>query len=370
MKKVHRAVIFAVLVALLASGLAACAPAQQVPKEMQKIVWVSPRGTLEVMDDANMWASIDLGYCKELGIEVEMQGGPQEALAVAKLVGEGQANIGYPSPGVLLAANDAGVPVILVWEMMMRQVFDFASRKDNPITSVKDLAGKTIILGSDGWSVIVDPILVEAGVDPKSVKYQSAGMQWGQALAQGQGDAALAWRGLESQWKAQGMDLYFLVGKTFSKHPANGYAINRNDLQDPKKVDMWKRFFKCVAMGLYFMEQNPRAAAQITYDKFAAVREQMTPQLAMESMWELGCNYMDGAKAGKGYGYSDIDGWNSYIDTVYQLGQIKTRPKTEDVVSNMFIEEANKFDKARVKRDADNFKLRDEFKNLTVPECK
>ena len=39
------------------------------------------------MDDANMWAAIDQGYCKELGIDVDMQPGPTEALAPAKLVG-------------------------------------------------------------------------------------------------------------------------------------------------------------------------------------------------------------------------------------------------------------------------------------------
>ena len=50
-------------------------------KTLDKVVWVSPRGSLEVMDDANMWAAIDQGYCKDLGIEVDMQPGPNEALA-------------------------------------------------------------------------------------------------------------------------------------------------------------------------------------------------------------------------------------------------------------------------------------------------
>lgn len=352
------------------SLLAACAP-QAVPgggKTPDKVIWVSPRGTLEVMDDFNLWVCQKLGYFTDQNLTVELQPGPQEALAVTKLVGEKQADVGYPSPGVLLASIDAGIPVIMVWEMMMKQVFDFALPENSPITSVKDLAGKTIILGSEGWSVIVDPILVEAGVDPKSVKYAPAGQQWGQALAQGQGDAALAWRGLQSQWAAQGMKFKFLVGKTFSKHPANGYAIRKADLDDKAKVDIWRRFFKAVAMGLEFGRLNPRAAAQITYEQFPAIREQMKPQLALDSMVELGFNYFDGYKIGKGYGYSDLDGWNSYIDVVYKLGQIKSRPKTEDVVTNFFIEEANKFDKNKVKKDADSFKVSDDFKSLEIHE--
>ena len=272
-----RIVVAVTLLVLVGSLVAACAPPSQqaAPATLDKVVWVSPRGSLEVMDDFNLWVGQELGYCKDLGIDLELQPGPAEALAVVKLVGEGQA------------------------------------------------------------------------------------------------DAALAWRGLGPQWKAQGMDFKYLVGKELSKHPANGYAINRNDLQDPKKVDMWNRFFKCVAMGIEFARQNPRAAAQITYDKFPALREQMTPQLAFDSMWQLGCNYWRGADIGKGIGYSDLDGWNNYIDAVFNLGQIKTRPKTEDVVTNQFVEAANSFDKDKVKKDAGAFQLKDEWKNVQVPaECK
>ena len=135
-------------------------PAAAPPAEMQKVVWVSPRGTLEVMDDFNMWVADKMGYFKDLGVEVEMQPGPLEALAVTKLIAEGQADVGYPSPGVLLASIDAGMPLIQPWEMMLGQTFNFAVAKGSPIKSVKDLAGKSISLGSEGWSVILDPILV------------------------------------------------------------------------------------------------------------------------------------------------------------------------------------------------------------------
>ena len=364
-----RVVAVLVLLSLVGSSLAACAPAQQAPKTLDKIVWVSPRGTLEVMDDFNMWAALDQGYCKELGLDVELQPGPQDALAVTKLVGERQADIGYPSPGVLVSSIDSGVPVVLAWEMMLGQVFNFAVPKGSPIKSFKDLAGKTISLYAPGANTISDPVLMEAGVDPKSVNYVIGGNQWGQLVAQGKADAAIAWQGLAAQWDAQGLKLDYLRGKDFSKHPSNGYIVRKDDLKDPKKVDILNRFFKCVAMGLDFARENPRAAAQITYDKFPAVREQMTPQLAMDSMWQLGCLYYDAYSQGKGYGYANLDGWTSYIDAVYKLGQIKTQLKTEDVVTNQFVEAANKFDKTRTKKDADSYKLKDEWKNVTIPSC-
>lgn len=354
-------------IAATSGFLVSCAPAQ-TSKAPDKVVWVTPRGTLDVMDDYNMWVSQKLGYFKDMNLEVDLQGGPTDGSG-HKLVSEGKADVGYPSPGVLLSGIDAGMPLIMAWEMMMKQVFDFALPENTTITKVQDLAGKTIALGSEGWIPIVDPILIEAGVDPKSVKYVNVGPQWGQAVSLGQADAALAWRGLQTEWSAAGMKLKFLVGKTFSNHPANGYVIKRADLTDTARRDIMNRFFKGVAMGLHFGRTNPQAAAQITYEALPVVREKFKdPQQALDSMWELGGNYFDGEKMGKGYGYSNIDGWNAYIDTIFKLGQIKTRPKTEEVVTNDLIAEANKFDKAKVEKDAKGYAVSDQFKALVVHE--
>jgi NitT/TauT family transport system substrate-binding protein len=324
---------------------------------LQKIVWVSPRGSLEVEDDFNLWVADKLGYFKDQGLQVELQPGPLEALAVTKLVAGGQADVGYPSPGVFLASVDAGMPLVQPWDMMLGQTFNFAVKPDSPIKTVKDLAGKSIALGSEGWKVIVDPILVEAGVDPKTVTYLNAGNQWAQAVSLGKADAALSWRGLTSQWGAQGLNYRYLIGTDFSKDPSNGYVIRAADLKDPAKKDMWERFFRANAMAFEFARQNPRAAAQIVYEQFPAIREQMKPQLAFDSFLELASLYLASGIQGKGYGYNDMTNWQNYIDRVYKLGQIKTDYKADQVLTNELIAGANNFDKAKVKADADAFKL-------------
>ncbi len=331
-----------------------------------RVVWVSPRGTLEVMDDFNLWVAREMGYFKEMNLEVDLQPGPTEALAVTKLVGQKQADIGFPSPGVLLSSIDAGIPVVLVWEMVLKQVFDFALPKDSPITHIRELDGKTIALGSEGWRVIVDPILVEAGIDPKRVTYLNGGPQWGQMVSLGKADAGLTWRGLAAQWTALGMKLKYLVGQEFSNHPSNGYAIRREDLEDSARAEIWTRFFKANCMAFEFTRANPRGAAQITYSRFPALREQMNPQLALDSMLELGTLYFGGDRIGKGYGYSDLASWQSYIDTVHELGQIQNHYKAEDVVTNRFIEAANDIDRKRARAQGKAFDLSDEFKDLEV----
>jgi NitT/TauT family transport system substrate-binding protein len=345
---------------------AAPQPTSPPPAAKAKVVWVSPRGTLEVMDDYNLWVATKLGYFDQQNLQVELQPGPLGGANVVSLVTEGKADISYPSPGVITASLDAGIPVILAWEMFNSQVFDFAIPADSNITSVKDLAGKTIALGSTGWTPIVDPILVEAGVDPKSVKYVEAGQQWGQMVDQKKADAALAWEGLRAQWLSVGLKVKFLIGSEFSKHPSNGYTIRAADLNDSKWVDIWTRFFRAVAMGLEFGRLNPQAAGEITYTQFPALKDQMTPALALESMRQLAYGYNEGVRLSKGYGYADEAKWASYLDTVFKLGQTKKQLKSGDVVTNKFIADANSFDKDKVATDAKNYPVSDAWKNLKL----
>jgi len=332
--------------------------------ELDKVTWISPRGTLEVMDDYNLWVPIEMGYFEELGLDVTLEPGPMDAFACTKFVDQNQADLGYPSPGILTASVDQGMNVIMAYEMMIGSVWKFAVRPDSDIKSPKELAGKTIALGDMGWKVIVDPLLVELGIDPNSVNYVAAGQQWGQMVAQGKADAALAWLALDVQWEAAGIKLKYFEGSDFSVMPSNGYCVRKTDLDDPKKRDVLVRFLKGTSMGLHFGRFNPQAAAQIVYERFPAVREQMTPEVALESMRQLAYAYVEGERRGLGYGAFVPSGWQKYLDIIYQLGQTKRHLTLEETITDELVEEANDFDRKRVEKDAKSFKLNDTWKNV------
>jgi NitT/TauT family transport system substrate-binding protein len=330
-----------------------------------KVVWVSPRGTLEVMDDYPLWVSLDRGYFKELGLDVELQPGVSGGPTHLALLTQGKADVAYPSPGIVSAAIDSGIDVKIAFEMMQGQVFDFAVHKDSDIKSPADLKGKTIALWDVSGENIVAPILAEQGIDPKSVHYVGSG-QWGQLVGQKQADAALAWEGLRAQWDAVGLPLRYLVGGDFSKDPSNGYAVRSADFKDPNKAAIMTCFLRGVAMGLEFARLNPQAAAQITYDRFPAVREQMTRDLALESMRQLMYLYNAAHAKGQGYGYSDLANWQSYLDRLYKLGQTTRQLKAVDVTANTFVEGANAFDAKHVAADAAAFKLAPEWASVKL----
>ncbi|MGD9913495.1 MAG: ABC transporter substrate-binding protein [Rhizobiaceae bacterium] len=330
-----------------------------------KVVWVSPRGTLEVMDDYPLWVALDRGYFKDLGLEVELQPGVSGGPTHLALLTGGQADAGYPSPAIMAAAIDTGIEVQMGFGMAAGQVFDFAVHKDSDIKTVKDLAGKTVSLWDVSGANIVAPILSEQGVDPASINYVGSG-QWGQLVGQGQADAALAWEGLRAQWTAIGLPLRYLIGSEFSNDPSNGYVVRTADAKDPAKVQIMTCFLRGVAMGLEFGRLNPQAAAQITYAQFAAIREQMKPDLALESMRQLMYLYNMTYAKGQGYGYSDPANWQSYLERLFKLGQTTRQITTDEAITNAYVEGANAFDAAKVAADAAAFELTAEWKDVVL----
>ena len=327
--------------------------------------WVSPRGTVEVLDDYPYWVAKKFGYFGD--IETTLEPGPSDATATVKLVDQNQADVGYPSPGVFSLALAQGIPLVSVWEMGGADVFDFAFRKGEAPADIKGLEGKTIVLGSAGWQSITDPMLKAAGVDISKVKYVDAGWPtWGTAVMQGQGDTALSWEGLRAQWKGQGLDFDYILGRNFSKLPANSFVIRRADFEDPAKKDLYVNYLKGWAAGLEFGRINPRAATQIVMEQFPGLSSQMTPTVATESMMQL-ANVFSGRWDERGkWGYHIIPSWQSFFDVSAEIGQISEAIKAEDVVKNDWVDGANMFDANKIKADADGFALSDDYKGVDV----
>jgi NitT/TauT family transport system substrate-binding protein len=339
-----------------------------------KVVWVSPRGTLEVLDDYPYWVGKRFGYFGD--IETELLPAIMEATSSAKAVADGQADMSYVSPGVFSLGVEAGIDLVSVWQMGAYDVFDIAFEKGRTdIRTLKDLEDKTVVLGDAGWSGIVDPMIAQAGGDPAAVRYTAAGPGWGQALAEGQADAALCWEGLRAQWFAQGLDFDYILGKDWSKFPANSFQIRRADFDDAALDDLYTRYLRGWAMGLEFGYQNPRAATQITMEEPSigpSLRSTFSNQqtddandidanLAVESMWQLAVVYRGDWATRAGWGDASMESWTLFLDTIREIGQLTRDISADSIISNKYVAGANDFDLEQVTADASGFELSDEF---------
>jgi NitT/TauT family transport system substrate-binding protein len=336
-------------------------------------MWFSPRGTLEVLDDYAYWVAVKYGYFGD--IEVGIDPAIFEATSSTKAVADGQGDMAYPSPGVFSLGIEQGIDLVSVFQMGAYDVFDIAVQKGNPlnITSAKDLEGKTVSVGDAGWSGIVDPMVAQAGGDPSTVKYVAAGASWAQALAEGQVDASLSWAGLRAQWFSTGLDFDYVLGKSWSKFPANSFVIRRSDFEDAALADLYTRYLRGWAMGLEFGHQNPRAATQITMEaaEISAALQGTFPDksVAVQSMWQLADVFRGDFpnRNGGQWGWHSVDSWKIFLDTATSIGQLQETWDPATLVFNDYVDGVNDFDKAQVKADADAFELSEEFAAVEVP---
>jgi len=357
------------LLTLTAAGVSAAAiggfSSIHRARAAEVVRWVSPRGTIEVLDDYPYWVGKKFGYFGD--IETTLEPGPSDATATVKLVDQNQADVGYPSPGVFSLALAQGIPLVSVFHMGGDDVVDFPFSKGEAQQDLKALEGKTVVLGSAGWQSIADPMLKAAGVDITKVKYVDAGWPtWGTALAQGKGDSALTWEGLRAQWKGQGLDFDYILGRNFSKLPANSFVIRKADFEDAAKKEVNGRYLQGWAAGLEFGRTNPRAATQIVMEQFPGLASQMTPPVATESMMQLANIFAGRMDERKKWGYHLPESWQLFFDIGREIGQITGDFKVEDVVKNDLVDVANSFDAAKVKADAEGFQLADDYKSVDV----
>ena len=72
-----------VSVTALAAGLGTPSALRAKPYS-DKFTWISPRGTIDVMDDYAIWVANEMGYFGALGVELDMQAGPPGGMAVVQ----------------------------------------------------------------------------------------------------------------------------------------------------------------------------------------------------------------------------------------------------------------------------------------------
>lgn len=346
----------AVLVSTIGAGALMPRPAHA----QEAFTWISPRGTLEVLDDYPYWVGKKMGYFGDLA--TAMEPGPSDGTATVKFVAFGQADMGYPSPGVFSFALENDMDLVSVFNMGAYDVFDFAFRPGEGMTDLRGMEGKTVMLGSAAWQAICDPIFAAAGADISKITYLEGGWpQWGTVLASGQGDAALAWEGLRADWQGKGLEFEYWLGIDHSKFPANSFVVRRADIEDPDRRALLEQYLRGWAMGLEFGVHNPRAATQIVFEQYPIVKENLGPELGTESMMQLANVFRGDFDKRQGWGWHDPESWGLYFKTIAEIGQITKPVDPARALTNDLIGPANDFDAAKVKADAEGYALSEDM---------
>ena len=153
-------------------------------------------------DHAGIYAAKAGGHFEEAGLKVDIRQPPDPAAPI-KQVAAGRVDLAVSYEPELLRARDQGLKVVSVGALVREPLSSIISLPAARIRSPKDLAGKKVgYAGIDYQEAYLRTILLNAGVDPASVKLRDVGFGLSPALLTKKVDAVIG-----AFWNYEGTDL-------------------------------------------------------------------------------------------------------------------------------------------------------------------
>ena len=196
-------IVLAPLLALLcACALAACG-------EKEETLGSGGGSELELMldffpnaDHAGIYAAEAGKHFDNAGLDVKIRQ-PSDPAAPIKQVAAGRVDLAVSYEPEVLRARDEGLKVVAVAALVRKPLTSIISLPDAGIRTPKDLKGKTVgTAGIDYQSAYLREILLDAGVDPQTVKERNVGFALNPALLAKRVDATLG-----GFWNYEGTEL-------------------------------------------------------------------------------------------------------------------------------------------------------------------
>ena len=309
-------------------------PAVEEPAELTEVNyqlgWLADNGVLGEVVAKRM------GWYEEEGIELKIDPGGPSIDGVAQ-VASGRATIGQlsSSPSAMLAVSQ-GIPLQVFAVGTPEHPYAFFAKGDTPLDSPQDMRG--LVVGVQATGVILVEALLAAN-DMTRDDLGSLETVGGDItpLLTDQVDVFTGWvtnvgqlsqvpdRNTLRLWDA-GVPLYAHIY----------YASTDTIENNPAILEGWLR---ATARGWAFAAANPEEAVQLLIDEYPDL--EFDSQLAGAQIL-LGIKENAGVEALGGFGWFDLDVWQSQIDRWDALGQFDAdAPALEDVVTTAILEAAS-----------------------------
>jgi len=153
-------------------------------------------------DHAGIYAAEAGGHFEDAGLKVNIRQPPDPAAPI-KQVAAGRVDLAVSYEPEVLRARDQGLKVISVGALVRTPLTSIISLPSAKIRNPKDLEGKRVgFAGIDYQEAYLRSILLNAGVDPSSVKVRDVGFSLSPALLTKKVDAVIG-----AFWNYEGTDL-------------------------------------------------------------------------------------------------------------------------------------------------------------------
>jgi len=290
----------------------------------------------------SLHSAIGEGYFADEGLNVTVQAVDGSA-PVLQAMAAGQAQIGLPGPGPVLAARSRGEDVVFLYNNYPKSIFGLVVKEESPHQVPADLKGTTIGVGTaDGAEVsFVRAILTDAGLsegeDYEFLAVGDGGMAATAFLrddvegyAAAVSDAAII--------QSRGLPLREITPEEFLSYFGNGYAALRSYIDE--NPDVIEGFGRALVRGVEFSMDPANKDQVLEYAKQGNPQEGEDPAFAA-ALYEAIKNRMTPLDMSHGWGYQPPEHWQIWHESLVEAGDLEPLPNLEDAYTNEFVETWN-----------------------------
>ena len=319
------------LLVLLGGLVTACSGRAGTEPGNEALVHVKlPLGYIPNIQFAPLYVSIEKGYFREAGIEIEFDYS-FETDAVA-LVGADELQFAVVSGEQVLLARAQGLPVVYVAAWYRQYPVAVVAKAGEGITSPADLVGKRIGLpGLYGANYIgLEALLFSAGLSDADVTLDSIGYNQVEALATDQVQAVSVYAANEPvQLRAQGYEVNEIRVADYVQLASNGLITNEKTLvENPELV---RAMVAAFLQGLADTVADPDEAYELSkahVPNLAEANEAVQKEVLARSieLWQA-----------ERPGFSDAQAWENMQATLLKMGLLAGGLEIEKAFTNEFV---------------------------------
>ena len=290
-----------------------------------------------------LFVAEDLGYFADEGLTVSV-----EALdgsgAIMQSILSGQAEVGLPSPGPFLQGVNEGADLLSVYTLFQSNVFALVTLADSGITSLEDLEGQTIGVGTiDGGEVpfVRAMLSQEAGLEEED-DYEllpvGDGGTAAVALEDGEVAAYAAAFPDVAILKLRGLDVVDLISDDFASFFDSLFVMQREFVEENPQIV--EGFGRAIARATQWGFDNPDDVIDITSQEFPEEAEDR--ELTQAFLDETIALFELPPEADGQFGYAVPEAVERYVGFLVEQGELDTAPDTS-VFVNDFVAAYNDF---------------------------
>jgi NitT/TauT family transport system substrate-binding protein len=308
------------------------------------------------------------GYFKDEGLDVTFV--PMNGANVALIqlaAGNGEVGLITPSASVVGIQPAIGMRVTLFYNLYYQGIWSISVPQDSGVKSVADLRGKkvgVIAMGSAGvmyGKAYLGKAGLQAGPDATFVPI-GVGAQGATALKGKAVDAVVYFDGMVIKMRNAGVPLRELpVDERTSRIPDVALTAPTDLLE--KNPARYIGFARAIAKGYEFNNANPEAAVRMTRKEFPASKPANIPEdRALKTAMEVNrtriAKWVSPKTGGKHGLFLDED-YKELIQFTKDFGMIPQDAQVDlaKLYTNKLIDEANKFDREAVRKQAAAFDM-------------